>query len=703
MAAKILVVDDEPQFERLILQRFRRQAREGKYEFLFAQNGVEALDVLARNTGIDMVLTDINMPKMDGLALIGQIREVYPLLKAVVVSAYGDMKNIRTAMNRGAFDFVTKPIEFSDLETTMEKTLREAEVLRQVEAAKELAEKNEKLQEIDQLKTHFFTNISHEFRTPLTVISGMAEQIGENPERWLGKGLAMIRRNTHNLLNLVNQILDLRKLEAGKMPLQLIQGNVLPLLYYLFESFHFLAESRDIKLHFLCSESKLVMDYDPEKLLRILTNLLGNAVKFTPEGGEVYYQVDNVADCLQIRIKDTGIGISEEQLPFIFERFFSGPELPSGPAGETEEHQPLFGGDRDPFRSPLAGGPASAGDKAKKRPAASNTGIGLALVKELINLMDGDIQVESRKGQGATFTVRLPIRREAPLVARGEDIPAFLRVEKMMSAAPIAPPAQGVVEASIHAELSELPSLLIIEDNPDVAEYLQACLEGRYQLAWARDGRQGISLALEQVPDLIISDVMMPEKDGYEVCETLKNDERSSHIPIVLLTAKADQGSRIEGLSVGADAYLEKPFDKQELFVRLEKLLELRAKLQERYRSMENLEAPGQEGASPEAQFILRLQDAVKVNMEDENFGILELCRAAGLSRTQLHRKVKALTGRSTSSFIRFIRLQRAKELLRSTDLNISQVAFEVGFKDPKYFSRTFQEEFGEAPTQTRR
>ncbi|MCB0589633.1 MAG: response regulator, partial [Phaeodactylibacter sp.] len=306
MAARLLVVDDEPQFERLILQRFRRSIREGKYEFVFAGNGLEALKLLKQDAAIDMVLTDINMPEMDGLTLVGRIRESYPMLRAVVVSAYGDMKNIRTAMNLGAFDFVTKPIEFPDLEATIGKTLKEAEMLRQAEAAKELKEKNEQLREIDDLKTQFFTNISHEFRTPLTVIYGMAEQIEENPDRWLGRGINMIRRNTQNMLNLVNQILDLRKLEAGKMPLRLIRGDVLPFFHYLFESFHSLAESRDIQMHFLSNEQKLVMDHDPEKLLHILSNLLSNAIKFTPEGGDVYFQVDNVADCLQIRVKDTG-------------------------------------------------------------------------------------------------------------------------------------------------------------------------------------------------------------------------------------------------------------------------------------------------------------------------------------------------------------------------------------------------------------
>ncbi|MCB0548674.1 MAG: response regulator [Phaeodactylibacter sp.] len=701
MAAKILVVDDEPQFERLILQRFRRQAREGRYDFVFAQNGVEALDVLGRDRAIDMVLTDINMPKMDGLTLVGKIKKSHPRLRAVVVSAYGDMKNIRTAMNLGAFDFVTKPIEFSDLEATIEKTIQEAEVLKQAEAARELAEKNERLQELDQFKTDFFTDISHEFRTPLTVISGMTEQIEENPERWLTRGITMIRRNSLNLLNLVNQILDLRKLESGKMELRLAQGDVVPFLHYLFESFHSLAESRDIQMHFLGNVSKLVMDHDAEKLLRILSNLLANAIKFTPEGGHVYFQVDDVAGCLQVRIKDTGPGIPAGQLPFIFERFFSGLEdTPPALPEEKDEYRPLFGGSSAPPTAAPRSPARPPGQRAQGTP--QSTGIGLSLAKELVTLMDGEIGVESREGKGTTFTIRIPIRQQAPLVEEGESIPSFLKAEKPAGPSPAFPSAPVPVSADVEAELTELPSLLIIEDNADVAEYLLGCLEGQYQLDIAQDGQQGIDKALEQVPDIIISDVMMPKKNGYEVCQTLKTDERTSHIPIILLTAKASQDSKEEGLSKGADAYLSKPFEKQELFIRLEKLLELRARLQEHYRSLEALPDTGTEGERQESQFVLKLRAIVEANMEDENFGIIELCREAGLSRPQLHRKVKALTGRSTSSFVRSIRLHRAKELLVNSDLNISQVAFEVGFRDPKYFSRTFQEEFGKSPNESR-
>ncbi|MCB0589569.1 MAG: response regulator, partial [Phaeodactylibacter sp.] len=365
--------------------------------------------------------------------------------------------------------------------------------------------------------------------------------------------------------------------------------------------------------------------------------------------------------------------------------------------------KPLFGPDTDPFATPPQGSSSSGAKPLRAGRTQHHTGIGLALAKELTTLMDGEIWANSKEGEGSTFTIRIPIRQEAPLQKEGSPMPSFPEAE-ILVAPPAEPgsPAESAV-AGVEAELAELPSLLVIEDNPDVAAYLFACLEGRYQLEHAKDGQQGIDKALEQVPDIIISDVMMPGKNGYEVCQALKTDERTSHIPIILLTAKAGQGSKSEGLSRGADAYLSKPFDKQELFIRLEKLLELRATLQKRYSTMEELPANEDPALRPEDQFVMRLRKAVEANLEDEHFGIHELCREIGLSRTQLHRKVKALTGRPTSGFIRFIRLLRAKKLLAVSDLNISQVAFEVGFRDPKYFSRTFQEEFGKPPIEMRK
>ncbi len=549
-----------------------------------------------------------------------------------------------------------------------------------------LAQQNEivegqkkKLEELDQMKSRFFTNISHEFRTPLTIIGGMIEQIRKSPQKWLKKGSKLIERNNSNLLNLVNQILDLRKLESGSLKLELIQGNVVFYLRYILESFHSLSQNKTIGLHFTSKKELILMDYDKEKLLRIVSNLLSNAIKFTPDQGHVYLSVEEITNdstesILQISVKDTGIGIPEAKLPHIFDRFYQVDD------SSTREGE--------------------------------GTGIGLSLTKELVKLMNGHIEVTSEEQKGSVFTVHLPISRNASLEQNQVESPSVelpeetKAVEDVEYSSVIA--AQGKKEIIETAIKNNKSTLLIIEDNPDLVEYLESLLSNHYDLEIARDGREGIEIALEQIPDLILSDVMMPHKDGFEVCETLKNDQRTSHIPIVLLTAKADAESRIAGLKRGADAYLAKPFNQEELFIRLEKLHQLRLQLQTRYKSLE----PGfgsqesllttsdsvQTSTQAEDEFMQSLRENIEANLDNENFAVPELCRAIGMSRTQLHMKIKALTSRSTTHYIRSIRLYKAKELLQQGNLNVTQVAFEVGFQSRTYFSRAFNEEFGVSP-----
>ncbi len=653
MLAKILVVDDEPFVERLILQRFRSQIRNKEYEFAFALNGVQALELLHQDDGFDIILCDINMPDMDGITLLGRLNELDLSLRTVMVSAYGDMKNIRATMNRGAYDFILKPIDFEDLKLTIDKTLKEVGLIREAARAKTLEEQNEQLSQLDALKSRLFTNISHELRTPLTIITGMTDQIQEQPDRWLNRGLVMIKRNSANLLDLVNQILDLRKLEMGKMVARPIHDDIVHFVKYIFESFQSLAEQKDINLQLTTNRDDIWMDYDPEKVLRILSNLISNAVKFTPVGGRIELHLNHLPgdpERLEMVVKDSGIGISAEALPHVFGRFYQ----------VDEQEQSELG-----------------------------TGIGLTIVNEFVQLLEGTIAVESEVGVGTTFTLTFPIRREAKKRADTEsgEWPA-------VSQASAAYFSEAEGPTTTVPALEELPSLLIVEDNLDLIQYLTACLEDRYQLHYARDGQEGIDKAIELIPDIIVSDVMMPVKDGYELCETLKTDRRTSHIPIVLLTAQAGDEARISGLKKGADAYLTKPFNQEELLIRLQKLIELRLQLQEAFRNPEAT-VPG---AEEENEFIQRIVEEVEQHLDDEQFGIHEVCRNLGMSRSQLHRKLKALTGRSTSHFIRSIRLNKSKSILLNSDLNISQVAFEVGFSDPRYFSRTFQQEFGLSP-----
>lgn len=530
---------------------------------------------------------------------------------------------------------------------------------------KEVVEhQKEKLEELDEMKSRFFTNISHEFRTPLTIISGMAAQIKNKPDKWLEKGPGMIEQNAQNLLRLINQILDLRKLESKELKANLVQGDVVKYLYYISESFQSYAEDNGLQLHFLTELNSLDMDYDPDKLLRIVTNLLSNGIKYTPDSGHIYFHIDQAEEdnqaFLKISVKDTGIGIAKEKLLHIFDRFYQ------------------------------------VDDSTTRK--GEGTGIGLTLTQELVKLMNGRIEAKSSVGQGTTMLVYLPITNEAPKTAT--IVPTMTVASNVQS--------ESIDFLQNDAAYELLPIVLVVEDNRDVAQYLAACLEDRYQLEFAENGQEGIDTAFELVPDLIISDVMMPEKDGFELCNTLKSDERTSHIPIILLTAKADVDSRISGLKKGADAYLSKPFEQEELLVRLEQLLEIRRRLQEKYANPTELpsvfsDSQAVDNRNIEDAFIQKIIGIVHQNISDEHFGIAHLCRALGIGRTQLHHKIKALTGKSTSLYIRTIRLQEARRLLQTTDLNVSEIGYEVGFHSLAHFSRYYSEEFGEPPSRTRK
>ncbi|MFN7115951.1 MAG: ATP-binding protein, partial [Saprospiraceae bacterium] len=517
-----------------------------------------------------------------------------------------------------------------------------------------------RLIELDAVKTRLYTNITHEFRTPLTIILGMAQQVLDDPKNYFRQGLEMIIRNGQNLLSLVNQMLDLSKLESGKMHLNLMQSDVISFLKYLLESFHSLAVNKNIQLHFLADQDELIMDYDAERLQQIISNLLSNAIKFTPENGSIYLSVNNKQRSLQIIVKDTGVGIAAEELPYIFDRFY-----------QVDDSHTRKG---------------------------EGTGIGLALTKELVKLMQGDIQVNSKPGHGSVFTVTLPIQQEAP-----RSTEPTISIHHIISLNKVN--AFSNIDTITNADK---PTILLIEDNADVVSYLVTFLQDDYQILIGSDGQQGIDLALHHIPDLIITDVMMPHKDGFEVCQTLKNEERTSHIPIIMLTAKADMASKLEGLERGADDYLAKPFHKEELLIRVRKLLELRQKLQRYY-----LAAAGLAEHLPlnkdipkldiiEDAFVKKVRQIVEENLDNAEFTVEALCRAVVMSHSQLHRKLSALTGYSANAFIRYIRLNKAKELLHNPALTITAIAFDTGFNDPSYFGRVFKQEFGVTPQEWR-
>ena len=530
-------------------------------------------------------------------------------------------------------------------------------------------EEARRVKELDGLKNRLYTNITHEFRTPLTVILGMVEQLAAGKmqaprqEQWK-QGLALIQRNGQNLLRLINQLLDLSKLEAGQLNVNMVRGDIVAYLQYLTESFYSMAEDKSVRLTFYSEEEELWMDYDEDKIQHIVYNLLSNAIKFTPPKGKVIFHVLKTLDIkqngqsfLQMKIKDTGMGIPSEKLPHIFDRFYQ------------------------------------VDDSATRR--GEGTGIGLALVKELIELLKGDVLVESKLDKGTTFLIHLPISQEAALQEK-----SFLQkgtTSNLLKANTIAADDTAPTE-------KDAPLLLIVEDNPDVVIYMRSLLERDYNIQVAENGQIGIDKAVEIVPDIIISDVMMPEKNGYEVCEAIKADQRTSHIPIILLTARAEQQDRIEGLKIGADAYLTKPFNKEELMIRLEKLIEIRQKLQNRFAKYEKEQSDAKSNTleDTESKFLQGLTEAIKKHLDNPDFGVPQLAQTVLMSQMQVYRKLKALTGKTPSQFIRSIRLQKGMELLKTSDLTISEIAYEVGFADPNYFSKTFQQEFRRSPRSIR-
>lgn len=512
-----------------------------------------------------------------------------------------------------------------------------------------------RLTELDEFKSRFYQNITHEFRTPLTVINGMTEELIQGPQEESATKLNLIKRNSNNLLRLINQLLDLSKLQAGMMKSAVVQTDVISFVRYLTLSHESLANQRDISLTFSSASDSILMDLEPDQLQPVLTNLISNAIKFTAESGKVDVSValddPRPHPSIKISVQDNGVGIPTDEIPYIFDRF----------------HQ------------------------SESTSSYAGTGIGLALVKELAELMEGEIEVSSKEGQGSTFVLTLPVRNQAALIQTANS--------------PISTPIQPVSDIvdQSNSNDSELPLLLIIEDNSDIVFYLKSCLEDQYQFITAHNGQEGIEKALRSVPDIIISDVMMPLKDGFEVCTTLKEDERTSHIPIILLTAKASAEDKRSGLQQGADAYLIKPFDKAELMIRMENLRTIRKTLQEKYSG--KLFYLGQNNPSPKTKediFLAKVEKIVLDNIENELFSHEDLAEAMHLSLSQVHRKIKALSGSSTSIYIRLLRLEKAKEYLRSDDLSISEIAYLVGFKSPVYFSQIFKQTFGKSPSESR-
>ena len=519
-----------------------------------------------------------------------------------------------------------------------------------------------KLQELDRLKANFFTNLSHEFRTPLTLILGPAEKISSQTSSNVIKDSEVIKRNSQRLLQLVNQLLDLSRLEAGKMKLEVSEQNIIQLLKGSFLSFASLAERKKITFKFNTSVENLNIYIDEDKVEKVIDNLLSNAFKFTPAGGRVELKVSKNVEYVNISIEDTGIGIPKEKISKIFDRFYQV-------------------------------------DGTHKR-EYEGTGIGLALSKELIELHKGKIVVGSVEGKGTTITISMPLGKK---YYTAEEICKPVENEKTNS--------DFISESILFEETwnekfnvnaiieTEKPLLLLVEDNSDVRTYIRENLEKEYTILEAVNGEEGQKKSIEQIPDLIISDVMMPKMDGFELCEKLKTDERTSHIPVILLTAKATSKDKITGYETGADDYIMKPFDVKELRVRVKNLIDQRKKLREHFLQEGIFSLDSKDITSIDRKFFERAIKIINEHLSDLSFGVESFASELSIGRTTLYKKLIAIVGEPPSDFIKRIRLSKANELLKIKSGNISEIALEVGFDNPAYFSECFKKQFGVTPS----
>ncbi|MCP5048268.1 MAG: response regulator [bacterium] len=543
-----------------------------------------------------------------------------------------------------------------------------------------LKEQSQKLEEMAEIKSRFFANISHEFRTPLTLIMSPLERLfSDGVEEKHKKELDTISRSTQRLLTLIDQLLDLSRLDSGKIKLNYANQNIVSFLKGAVSSFHTLSDQKRLKLNFRSKEEYIFLNFDTQKMEEVMYNLLINAVKFTPGGGNVSVSVSlekqnptgQPGGFVKISVKDTGISIPPDQLPHIFDRFYQ-VERPGG-----EDYK--------------------------------GTGIGLALTREIVLLHQGKIDVHSQEGKGTEFEVRLPMEpgdsgtgatQPAPETVPGRNLTK--KVEAHYNAIegdneepktkPDAPHEKGTGK-------QEKNVILVVEDHAEVRDYIRSPLEkSGYKVETAGDGEEGIAKAKEIIPDLIVSDIMMPKVSGEELCRELKKDIATSHIPIILLTAKASDDSVVNGLETGADDYITKPFKTHLLLARIKNLIDQRRQLQLKLRQQDIVLPPDIRVSSLDEKFLNDFQDIIKKNYKDPDFNVDQLSEKLYMSRSTLFRKVQAVTGETPNQRILSYRLERAAQLLKKDFGNITEVAFAVGFQSPAYFSKCFKDKFHQSP-----
>ncbi|MFO7614975.1 MAG: two-component regulator propeller domain-containing protein [Bacteroidales bacterium] len=532
-----------------------------------------------------------------------------------------------------------------------------------------------KLKELDTMKSRFFANISHEFRTPLTLILGPLQKLlARHEDEESTREINIAQKNALRLQQLIDQLLTLSRIEAGKLKLQVKEENLVRLVNGYFQSFESLAKQKNIRLEFHADQEEILAYVDHDKMEKVLYNLLSNAFKFTPEGGRVAVTVGGQRSAV-ISITDTGPGISPAHLPHIFDRFY-----------QADDSDARF---------------------------QEGTGIGLALAKELVELHHGEIRVESELGKGTAFFVLLPLGsgqlREEGKRGRGEEgleefetwnLEHETRNTKLET-------RNTKHETRNTKHETHSPLLLIVEDNADLRHYIRGFLEDSYSIIECGDGKAGFEKALETIPDLVISDVMMPVMDGYELCTKLKTDERTSHIPVILLTARAAVEDKLQGLETGADDYVAKPFNPEELLARIRNLIQQRKALREKFISdywkgphMPGLQIPASGLGMMDKEFLKKAIEVTERHLSDPDFQISVFCREIAMSRQQLYRKLRALMDQAPTEFVRTIRLKKAAELLAQRSGTVSEIAYDTGFNTLSYFTKCFKEQFGVNPSE---
>ncbi len=517
--------------------------------------------------------------------------------------------------------------------------------------------------ELDELKTRFFTNISHEFRTPLTLILNLVADLGKKyPNDSL---FASLKRNSQRLLSLINQLLDLSKLDSGQMSVHIQKSDLARFIQELTEGFELVAKNLSIGFQFTQNRQEATACFDADFMEKILANLLSNALKFTQKGGKISLSVqyDTSLDSVKIIVKDDGIGISAQKTEHIFERFYQA-------------------------------------DGTQKR-AYEGTGIGLALVKEIVTLHRGTISVQSLEGMGTTFIVILPISEQTWKNELALSGPAALQYRSIEPEALTALPVNEAPTLLASPASDDENILLVVEDNTELRHYIRSIFEHEYRIMEAVDGQDGLEKALENIPDLVICDVMMPRMDGFEFCQRLKTDETTNHIPVLMLTAKTNVRSKIQGHEMGADDYLTKPFYREELAVIVNNLILQRNTLRQKYEMKTVSLKPGEVTiSSVEEQFISKAKATIESHIKESSFNVEQFALTMNVTSVVLRRKIKALTNQTVTEYVRNYRLQRAADLLRKHGGTVTDIAFQVGFENVSYFGKVFQDVYGKSPSE---